>query len=92
VVGLKDILKPDFLWDNVFEPFPYSKRYSQFVKIYLSSPDHYALAEWVGWVKSRFRGLLVHVSSSNGKFGFLYNYIYFYFRSDYDPYHSLQSH
>ncbi|WVZ15444.1 hypothetical protein V8G54_013010, partial [Vigna mungo] len=22
VAGLKDILKPDFLWDNVFEPFP----------------------------------------------------------------------
>ncbi|WVY95745.1 hypothetical protein V8G54_027896 [Vigna mungo] len=55
-----DILKPHFLWDNVFEPFPYKERYSRFLKICLSSPNHYALVEWVDWVKSRFRGLLLH--------------------------------
>lgn len=55
----RDLLMPDFDWDHVFEPFPYSKRYFQFVKIYLSSPNHYTLGDWVGWIKSRFRGLLV---------------------------------
>ncbi|KAK7412865.1 hypothetical protein VNO78_04568 [Psophocarpus tetragonolobus] len=54
----RDILKPDFIWDNVFEPFPYSKVYSNFVKIYLSYPNNFALGDWVGWVKSRFRSLL----------------------------------
>ncbi|XP_014517987.2 nuclear poly(A) polymerase 3 isoform X1 [Vigna radiata var. radiata] len=62
----KDILKPDFLWDNVFEPFPYTERYSRFLKICLSSPNHYALVEWVGWVKSRFRGLLLHLEATQG--------------------------
>ncbi|CAJ1963130.1 unnamed protein product [Sphenostylis stenocarpa] len=62
----KDLLKPDFIWDNVFEPFPYSKRYSQFLKICLTSPNHYALIEWVGWVKSRFRGLLLHLEVIQG--------------------------
>ncbi|WVZ13689.1 hypothetical protein V8G54_011255 [Vigna mungo] len=36
MAGLKDILKPDFLWDNVFEPFPYTERYFRFLKICLS--------------------------------------------------------
>ncbi|KAJ1414324.1 Pol [Sesbania bispinosa] len=54
----RDLSKPDFIWDNVFEPFPYSKRYSHFVKIYLSTTDQCELGDWVGWVKSRFRGLL----------------------------------
>ncbi|XP_027331330.1 nuclear poly(A) polymerase 3 [Abrus precatorius] len=54
----RDLLRPDFIWDDVFEPFPYSKRYSQFVKIYLSTLEQHELGDWVGWVKSRFRGLL----------------------------------
>lgn len=63
LIALKDLLKPDFNWDSVSEPFPYSKRYSQFVKIYLSTPDKDDLGDWVGWVKSRFRGLLLMVST-----------------------------
>ncbi|XP_061352763.1 nuclear poly(A) polymerase 3 [Gastrolobium bilobum] len=62
----RDLLKPDFTWDNVFEPFPYSKRYSQFVKIYLSTPDQCELGDWVGWVKSRFRGLLLILEGVQG--------------------------
>ncbi|KAK7246246.1 hypothetical protein RIF29_41108 [Crotalaria pallida] len=62
----RDLLKPDFIWDNVFQPFPYSKRYSQFVKIYLSTPDQCELGNWVGWVKSRFRGLLVILEGIQG--------------------------
>ena len=71
LVVLKDLLKADFIWDNVFEPFPYSKRYSQFVKIYLSTPEQCELGDWVGWVKSRFRSLLLIVSSSNVKSSYL---------------------
>ncbi|KAK7329590.1 hypothetical protein VNO77_23760 [Canavalia gladiata] len=62
----KDLSKPDFIWDNVFEPFPYSKRYSQFVKIYLTAPDQNELADWVGWVKSRFRNLLAILEGFQG--------------------------
>ncbi|RDY09520.1 Nuclear poly(A) polymerase 3, partial [Mucuna pruriens] len=62
----RDLLKQDFDWNNVFEPFPYSKRYSQFIKIYLSSANDYALGDWVGWVKSRFRSLLVILEGIQG--------------------------
>ncbi|KAI4344757.1 hypothetical protein L6164_011948 [Bauhinia variegata] len=55
----RDVLKPNFSWDSVFEHFPYSRRYSQFVKIYLSTLNQDELGDWVGWVKSRFRGLLL---------------------------------
>ncbi|XP_022640802.1 nuclear poly(A) polymerase 3-like [Vigna radiata var. radiata] len=50
----------------VFEPFPYTERYSRFLKICLSSPNHYALVEWVGWVKSRFGGLLLPLEVTQG--------------------------
>ncbi|KAE9591625.1 hypothetical protein Lal_00039120 [Lupinus albus] len=62
----RDLLKPDFIWDNVFQPFPYSKRYSQFVKICLSTYDQCELGNWVGWVKSRFPGLLVILEGVQG--------------------------
>ncbi|OIW13755.1 hypothetical protein TanjilG_17934 [Lupinus angustifolius] len=62
----RDLLKPDFIWDNVFQPFPYSKRYSQFFKIYLSTSDQCELGNWVGWVKSRFPGLLVILEGIQG--------------------------
>lgn len=74
LVALKDILKTDFHWDNIFEPFPYSKIYSRFVKIYLSTPDQCQLGDWVGWVKSRFRGFLAIVSSSNGTPSYLIHF------------------
>lgn len=62
----RDILKTDFHWDNIFEPFPYSKIYSRFVKIYLSTPDQCQLGDWVGWVKSRFRGFLAILEGVEG--------------------------
>ncbi|XP_050215541.1 nuclear poly(A) polymerase 3 [Mercurialis annua] len=55
----KDIVRPDFVWNSIFEPFPYSKTYNRFVKIHLSAPDQDTLGDWVGWVKSRFRCLLL---------------------------------
>lgn len=62
----KDILKPDFDWSSVFEQFPYSKRYTRFVKICLSASDQEGLGDWVGWVKSRFRCLLLKLEEVQG--------------------------
>ncbi|KDP27951.1 hypothetical protein JCGZ_19031 [Jatropha curcas] len=62
----KDILKPDPGWSSIFEPFPYSKQYTRFVKIYLSAPDQDELGDWVGWVKSRFRCLLLKLEELQG--------------------------
>ncbi|XP_057959658.1 nuclear poly(A) polymerase 3 [Malania oleifera] len=59
-------LRPDFEWSGVFEPFPYSKKYTQFVKIYLSASGQDDLGDWVGWVKSRFRCLLVKLEEVQG--------------------------
>jgi poly(A) polymerase len=61
---LQDILKLDFDWGSIFEPFPYTKKYTRFVKIYLSATKKDELGDWVGWVKSRFRCLLVKVCGS----------------------------
>ncbi|CAL5412995.1 unnamed protein product [Camellia sinensis] len=55
----KDLLRPDFGWACLFEPFPYTKKYTRFVKICLAASDQDELGKWVGWVKSRFRSLLV---------------------------------
>ncbi|KAJ7980423.1 putative Poly(A) polymerase [Quillaja saponaria] len=62
----RDVLKPDFDWGSVFEPFPYSKKYARFVKIYLSAPNLDDLGDWVGWVKSRFRCLLTMLEEVQG--------------------------
>ncbi|EEF43123.1 poly(A) polymerase, putative [Ricinus communis] len=63
----KDLLKPDFDWNGIFEPFPYSKKYTRFVKIYLSAPDQDEVGDWVGWVKSRFRALLLKLEGLQGQ-------------------------
>ncbi|KAK9079571.1 hypothetical protein SSX86_001244 [Deinandra increscens subsp. villosa] len=55
----QDLLKSQFEWRNLFEPYPYSKFYQQFLKICLSTSNEDELGDWIGWVKSRFRGLLV---------------------------------
>lgn len=60
----QDLSRPKFDWSGVFEPFPYAKKYTRFLKICLSASDRDELGDWVGWVKSRFRFLLVKVSSS----------------------------
>ncbi|KAI8561881.1 hypothetical protein RHMOL_Rhmol04G0376300 [Rhododendron molle] len=62
----KDLLRPDFDWGCLFEPFPYAKKYTRFVKICLSASDQDELGEWVGWVKSRFRSLLVKLEEIQG--------------------------
>ncbi|MED6158194.1 hypothetical protein PIB30_030478 [Stylosanthes scabra] len=62
----RDLLKPDFTWDHIFELFPYSRRYYKFVKIYLSTTNQCELGDWVGWVKSRFRSLLVILEGIQG--------------------------
>ncbi|QHO06607.1 hypothetical protein HN51_065461 [Arachis hypogaea] len=62
----RDLLKPGFTWDNIFELFPYSRRYSKFVKIYLSTTNQCELGDWVGWVKSRFRSLLIILEGIQG--------------------------
>lgn len=61
---LQDILRPNFSWSSLFDPFPHAKTYALFVKIRLSSSDHDSLGQWTGWVKSRFRSLLVKVHVS----------------------------
>ncbi|KAL6548185.1 hypothetical protein OROGR_008606 [Orobanche gracilis] len=62
----KDILRTDFDWKFVFEPFSYVKKYSRFLKICLSSSHQDALGDWVGWVKSRIRILLVKLEEVQG--------------------------
>ncbi|KAL6522911.1 hypothetical protein OROHE_016758 [Orobanche hederae] len=62
----KDILRTDFDWKLVFEPFSYVKKYSRFLKICLSSSHQDELGDWVGWVKSRIRNLLVKLEEVQG--------------------------
>ncbi|XP_052188506.1 nuclear poly(A) polymerase 3 [Diospyros lotus] len=62
----KDLLKQDFDWAGLFESFPYTKKYTRFVKIFLLARDQDELGEWVGWVKSRFRSLLLKLEEIQG--------------------------
>ncbi|WCJ23270.1 poly(A) polymerase 3 [Euphorbia peplus] len=62
----KDVLKPDFVWKSVFDPFPYTKKYSRFVKVFLAASHQDELADWVGWVKSRLRCLLLKLELLQG--------------------------
>lgn len=54
-----DLPRPDFDWGSLFEPFDYRKRYSWFLKIYLSAWEKDDLGDWIGWVKSRFPRLIL---------------------------------
>ncbi|XP_057538163.1 nuclear poly(A) polymerase 3 [Amaranthus tricolor] len=56
-----DILKPDFNWDRLFEPYcnMYLSRYPRFLKIYLVACVKDSLGDWIGWVKSRFPSLIL---------------------------------
>ncbi|KAA3485226.1 nuclear poly(A) polymerase 3 isoform X3 [Gossypium australe] len=62
----KDLLKFDFDWHNVLEPFPYTKKYARFLKIFLSASKQDELGDWVGWIKSRFRCLLFKLEEVQG--------------------------
>ncbi|KXG36987.1 hypothetical protein SORBI_3002G423100 [Sorghum bicolor] len=54
-----DSLRHDFQWTWLFEPFPYDKKYQQFLRIALCAPTFAELRDWAGWVKSRFRLLIL---------------------------------
>ncbi|GKA32457.1 nuclear poly(A) polymerase 3 [Tanacetum coccineum] len=56
VSSTQDLFKFD--WRNLFEPYPYSKNYQQFLKLCLSASNKDDLGDWIGWVKSRFPGIL----------------------------------
>ncbi|XP_051127918.1 nuclear poly(A) polymerase 3 isoform X2 [Andrographis paniculata] len=49
----------DFEWSLLFEPHVHAKEYQWFLKICVSTHRPDKLAEWVGWVKSRFRCLII---------------------------------
>lgn len=57
----KEILRPDFDWDKLFEPYnnEYQKLYTRFLKIYLLAGAKDDFGDWVGWVKSRFPSLIL---------------------------------
>ncbi|KAK3147425.1 hypothetical protein QOZ80_3BG0282200 [Eleusine coracana subsp. coracana] len=59
----KDIRNTDIDWNLLFAPFPYGLRYKCFLRIVLSAPVTEELRDWVGWVKSRFRNLLLKLES-----------------------------
>lgn len=62
----KDMLRPDFDWNILFEPFPYRRKYGKFVKLFLSASDKDELGDWVGCVKSRFRCLIIKLEELLG--------------------------
>ncbi|CAN6169293.1 unnamed protein product [Urochloa humidicola] len=55
----KDPLRHDFEWTWLFEPFPYVEKHQQFLRIALCAPTFAELHDWAGWVKSRFRFLIL---------------------------------
>ncbi|ONM60947.1 Nuclear poly(A) polymerase 3 [Zea mays] len=55
----RDPLRHDFQWSWLFEPFPYDQKYQQFLRIALRAPTIAELGDWAGWVKSRFRFLIL---------------------------------
>ncbi|OQU90500.1 hypothetical protein SORBI_3002G423100 [Sorghum bicolor] len=59
VPNAEDSLRHDFQWTWLFEPFPYDKKYQQFLRIALCAPTFAELRDWAGWVKSRFRLLIL---------------------------------
>ncbi|KAJ0234152.1 Nuclear poly(A) polymerase 3 [Hirschfeldia incana] len=60
------LMKPSFNWNSLFEPYPYATTYGWFVKIHLSASNQEDLSDWVGWVKSRFRSLLIKIEEVFG--------------------------
>ncbi|XP_010938209.1 nuclear poly(A) polymerase 3 isoform X1 [Elaeis guineensis] len=62
----KDVGRVNFDWSFLFEAYPYTKKYDHFVRIFLAAPDGDELCDWVGWVKSRFRSLLLKLEMLQG--------------------------
>ncbi|XP_037425156.1 nuclear poly(A) polymerase 3-like [Triticum dicoccoides] len=61
----KDTSSVDVDWNWIFAPFPYAAKYKHFLRIVLSAPTTEELRDWVGWVKSRFRSLILKLESLN---------------------------
>ncbi|TVU47284.1 hypothetical protein EJB05_06879, partial [Eragrostis curvula] len=59
----KDTRSTDIDWSLLFAPFRYDAKYKCFLRIVLSAPAAEELRDWVGWVKSRFRNLLLKLES-----------------------------
>ncbi|XP_020108305.1 nuclear poly(A) polymerase 3 isoform X1 [Ananas comosus] len=53
----------DFEWNCLFEVYPYATHYAYFLRIFLAAPTVDELSDWVGWVKSRIRSLLLKLES-----------------------------
>ncbi|KAH7676383.1 poly(A) polymerase protein [Dioscorea alata] len=62
----RDLARPDFDWTFLFKPFPYVENYSHFLRILLTAHDGDELRDWAGWVKSRFRSLLLKLEAVQG--------------------------
>lgn len=58
---LQDPGRVDFEWNCLFEVYPYATHYAYFLRIFLAAPTVDELSDWVGWVKSRIRSLLLKV-------------------------------
>uniref|UniRef100_K4A318 polynucleotide adenylyltransferase n=1 Tax=Setaria italica TaxID=4555 RepID=K4A318_SETIT len=54
-----DPLRHGFEWTWLFESFPYAEKHHQFLRIALCAPTFAELRDWAGWVKSRFRFLIL---------------------------------
>ncbi|XP_015694848.1 nuclear poly(A) polymerase 3 [Oryza brachyantha] len=59
----KEIWRHDFEWVWLFTPFPYTTKYEEFLRIALCAPTSEELRDWAGWVKSRFRNLILKLES-----------------------------
>ncbi|KQK21958.1 nuclear poly(A) polymerase 3 isoform X2 [Brachypodium distachyon] len=59
----KDIRNVDIDWTWIFAPYPYTVKYEHFLHMVLSAPTTEELRDWVGWVKSRFRNLILKLES-----------------------------
>ncbi|RZC56081.1 hypothetical protein C5167_014947 [Papaver somniferum] len=62
----REIMRPDFEWSSLFEPFPYTKKHKRFVRIFVAATNQNQLGDWVGWIKSRFRSLLLKLEEVQG--------------------------
>uniref|UniRef100_A0A0E0I5Y3 polynucleotide adenylyltransferase n=1 Tax=Oryza nivara TaxID=4536 RepID=A0A0E0I5Y3_ORYNI len=59
----KEPWRHDFEWVWLFAPFPYATKYEEFLRIALCAPTSEELRDWAGWVKSRFRNLILKLES-----------------------------
>ncbi|MCL7030998.1 hypothetical protein MKW94_023398 [Papaver nudicaule] len=63
----REILRPDFEWNILFEPYPYTKQHKRFVRIFIATTNQNQFGNWVGWIKSRFRSLLLKLEEVQGQ-------------------------